>query len=206
MRLRCQICEVMVPSILRILLALILTALAISVAVVPVAEAQPVRAWASAGLGVSALGDVFQPSSGRVSVRVVRGQIAVSARATTNSVNPRSDLDGLFGAPTDELFDVALLAGYATPPGGPIHLVVGGGPAVVWGTQIIGRETPPCGWFFGCGAEREDVSPTLGLAVEAGIYGELVWVLGYNATVHTNVNGSQSFIGVTAGLAVGKLR
>jgi hypothetical protein len=195
----------MVSSTPQRLLALLLAALAFSATAVSVAEAQPVRAWASAGLGVSVLGDdVFQPTSGRVGLRVIRGQIAVSARATANSLNPRPDLEALFGAPTDEFFDVALLAGYATPPGARSHLVVGGGPAVVWGSRIVETEESKC--FFCNDWEREDASPTLGLAVEGGIYGKLFGIFGYNATVHANINDSQSFIGVTVGLAVGKLR
>ena len=141
------------------------------------AQAQPVTAWVSGGLGGS-LASRGIGLSGRASVHVVVGKLAISGRLTANS-GGSSGIEGLFGTLRDEFFDSALLIGYASSPDNwKGQFIVGGGPAVVKGRRIIGRELPPCG-LFGCGAEWEDLTPSIGLAMEAGAYGRFFSVVGY---------------------------
>lgn len=169
----------------------------------PTAQAQSVKSWIGAGLGGSAASRGVG-LSGRASAHVLLGKLAISGRLTANS-GGSSGIEGLFGSLRDEFFDSGLIVGYAPRSNWSGQLVIGGGPAVMWGRRVIGWETP-CGGFFGCGAEWEDIDPTLGLAVEAGAYGRFSRFVGYSLVFHTNINGKQFFAGATLGLTVGKLR
>ena len=171
--------------------------------ITPTGRAQPVKAWFSGGLGGSAASKGVG-LSGRASAQVVLGKLAISGRLTANS-GGSSGIEGLFGTMRDEYFDGGLIVGYAPPSDGGGQVVVGGGPAIVWGRRIVGRERPPCG-FLGCGAEWEDVDPVLGFAVEAGVYGRLSSVVGISLVLHSNINSKQFFLGGTLGLTAGKLR
>lgn len=169
----------------------------------PTGLAQPVRAWVGGGLGGS-IASKGVGLSGRASAQVVVGKLAIAGRLTANS-GGGSGIEGLFGTLRDEYFDGGLIVGYAPLRKGSGQFIVGGGPSLMWGRRIIGRERPPCG-FFGCGAEWEDIDPVFGFAVEAGIYGRLFSVVGISLVLHSNVNSKQFFLGGTLGLTAGKLR
>lgn len=166
------------------------------------AEAQPTRVWGSAGLGLSGDTEGFGPS-GRLGVHVVRGRLVGVGRLAAYSGGD-TGIDGLFGAVRSETIDGALLVGYVVGRGRGTLAYVAAGPALASGREVLGRETPPCG--FSCGTERREFGPSPGLAVEGGAVVRGLGPIGLGATLHGVLVESRPAAGLTLSLTLGAPR
>lgn len=163
------------------------------------AHAQPQPVWVGASLGPSLVDDGVGVG-GRLALHFDEGSVVIVTRATANTGGP-DDIRGLLGPIRSEAFDAAVLVGPAFGEG-PVRLVLGAGPGLVWGDRVLGRETGACG-LLGCPVARDRIGPVPGLALEAGLHGRLGGVVGYGVVAHANVNGAESLSGLTVGLTVG---
>lgn len=171
--------------------ALLALGLLVGAAVAPTGRAQSLKLWVDGGVGISAA-TRGMGGSGRAGVKALLGNFVVAGRLTENSGGPSEHRSPLSGEPyRDEFTENAALAGYVFSAGEGLFLIVSGGPSVVSGQ-----------WRPGGG----DVGPTLGLALEGGVYWQLTRAFGLNVVLHGNVNGEQSLGGLTGGFTLGKLR
>ena len=165
----------------------------------PAAEAQPLRFWVGGGIGGSADGRGLGPSA-RADAHILLGRVVVGGRLAANyggdsGYTSRYDLGG------DEVArnyyaESALLVGYALRNAPRFQLIVGAGPASVKMKRILGNDSDDF--------ELENLT-LKGLAAETGLYGRFSRNVGYGLIFYGNINEEQPFVGVTAGLMLGKL-
>lgn len=142
----------------------------------PTSQGQDIRGWAGAGIGRATVGSIGP--SVRVAGHLLLGRLAFAGRISINLGRPE------FGPLFDGYYESGLVVGYAPGTNAIGQIVVGGGPALLWGRRIVGEESPPCSGWFGCSVKWEEVGPAPALAMEAGLYGRLFEKLGYSLVLH----------------------
>jgi hypothetical protein len=143
------------------------------------------RYWFGGGLGISSLGDI----AGSADACIQSKAILFSLRLTANSA-------GLF---RDEFFDIGLLIGPVTRSRNG-HASIGIGISQVTGSRCEGLN------IFSTRSARKDITPTIGLPIEAQLFRNMTDNLAIGFYVYGNVNAEENFGGVTLSLQFGKLR
>jgi hypothetical protein len=142
--------------------------------------------WINAGVGV---GTVDLAAAASASYQFGSSLLSVRTAATGEFE--------LLG-PADELWDVGLLYGRATPPG-TFHAALGAGVAVVRGTLRGGGG-------FGPPEREERIPTTVGLPVELQLFWRPTTILGLGIYGFANANREQSFAGAALSVQLGSLR
>ncbi|MBA4159794.1 MAG: hypothetical protein H0X65_20345 [Gemmatimonadetes bacterium] len=142
--------------------------------------------WINAGVGVGTL-DLAAAASASY-------QFGSSLLSVRTAATGEFELLG----PADELWDVGLLYGRATPPG-TFHAALGAGVALVRGTLRGGGG-------FGPPEREERIPTTVGLPVELQLFWRPTTILGLGIYGFANANREQSFAGAALSVQLGSLR
>ncbi len=146
------------------------------------------KIWLSPGLGITFNGGI----GGKLNIN---GQFGNGFAAIRGAVATTGGLG------SDEFYDIGLLTGLASM-GGKNHFSAATGLAWMSGSRYIEQEGT-C--LLGCG-ERQKIDPVVGVPIEIQWSYNFSSFLGMGASGYLNINGEQTFGGLTLSLHLGKLR